>query len=214
MQCLWVKCQKRFSFWPLRRSRIANFVQFNGVSVDKREFRYVIDSTDRIVAANAEWFDFARENGAGWLTSDAVLGRPLWDFITDPETRMLYREMVKGVREQSRAQMVPFRCDSPDRRRFMELTISKNPDGALLFLSRVVREESREPIPFLAPGIARGDSVLVMCGWCKKVRVGAEQWVEVEAAVKALDLFDAPRLPRISHGICSVCSMGFESFGI
>ena len=34
-------------------------------------------------------------------------------------------------------------------------------------------------------------------------------WVEVEEAVNVLRLFDKPRLPRISHGICAPCSDSF-----
>jgi hypothetical protein len=52
-----------------------------------------------------------------------------------------------------------------------------------------------------------------MCGWCKRVDVSA-RWLEVEAAVEALRLFDEETLPRISHGICPECeSHLLDAFG-
>lgn len=58
--------------------------------------------------------------------------------------------------------------------------------------------------------VERTDAMLIMCGWCKKVALPDDRWVEVEEAVKVLQLFDAPRLPRISHGICRECLDAFE----
>ena len=48
-----------------------------------------------------------------------------------------------------------------------------------------------------------------MCAWCKKADVGG--WVEVEEAVRRLQLFDQARLPRITHGVCPACKETFET---
>ncbi len=53
---------------------------------------------------------------------------------------------------------------------------------------------------------AQGQSLLVMCSWCKAVKVGDDTWVEVEDAVDRLKLFDFRYLPQISHGVCPSCA--------
>ena len=51
---------------------------------DKREFIYRVDAHDRIVFANAEWYNFAGENAAMTIKPAAVIGFLLWDFICHP----------------------------------------------------------------------------------------------------------------------------------
>jgi hypothetical protein len=51
----------------------------------------------------------------------------------------------------------------------------------------------------------RGRDTLEMCGWCDRFLVDGE-WVEVEEAAVALDLFRRSELPAIDHGVCPRCS--------
>jgi hypothetical protein len=44
-----------------------------------------------------------------------------------------------------------------------------------------------------------------MCSWCRRVRLDAARWVEVEDAVAELRLFEDVRPPQISHGVCPIC---------
>jgi hypothetical protein len=179
---------------------------------DVREFEYLIDASDRFVSANAHWFDFAKENGAHALTAENCAGRLLWEFISDATTRHLYKVLVKPVRERGEVRTVPYRCDSPDRRRYMEMTISNARQGGVLFRSRIIREEQREAVPLLAVRGKRSDDLVAMCSWCKKVRVREVEWLEIEAAVRELQLFHEMELPRITHTICDRCTVdyGFE----
>jgi hypothetical protein len=177
---------------------------------DGREFIYRIDPHDRIVFANENWYDFARENGAKTLDAHAVIGRSLWDFIGDPETRHLFGILLQKVRDKGGSVTFPYRCDSPDYRRFMELKILLQPGHEIEFRSRILRLEQRDRVRLMEEDMARTREFLVMCGWCKKVRMPGSRWVEVESAVQELNLFGAPRLPRVSHGICESCSAAFH----
>ena len=181
---------------------------------DDRQFKYVVDATDRIVFANNHWYDFARENGAGHLNEKTVAGRALWDFIMGRETRELYRVLIKNVRERGGTKTIPFRCDAPDRRRYMEMAISHTVDGRLAFSTRIIRQEQRDPVPPLFGPAPGSGALIVMCSWCKRVRMGAIEWVEVEEAINQLKLFEEAALPRISHGICNTCSSSFAPYGI
>lgn len=176
---------------------------------DQRFFIYRIDQSDRINFANQEWFDFARENNAMALRPDAVIGSLLWNYISDEETRRLFQVLLGKVRETGAPVALPYRCDSGDCRRFMEMKIVPMPDRQVGFYSRILRDEPREKVRLMEPHAERTDGVLVMCSWCKKIPLPDGRWVEVEEAVKALNLFDAPRLPMISHTMCPECAAAF-----
>jgi hypothetical protein len=88
--------------------------------LDNRTFVHRIDSNDMIVVVNDEWLSFGSENVYN-LSQDVVVNKSLWDFIIDKETQHLYKIMLEKVRAVNARIKFPFRCDSPDCRRFMEL---------------------------------------------------------------------------------------------
>jgi len=167
--------------------------------------RYVVDGNDAIVSIDEEWLRFARENAAPELTPDHLVGRSLWDFVAGREMHLVYREIFERVRSHDTPILLPFRCDSADRRRYMRLTISPIVDDRLQLDALLVREEPRAPVQLLDAPEARS-GFLVMCSWCKKVRTATDVWLEVEDAVVRLDLLGDTRLPSISHSICAECA--------
>ncbi len=163
---------------------------------------YQLNDRDEIVFVNEPWDAFARANGSDGLVAPHVLGHVLWGFITDATTRQLYLDMLKRVRSGSQVRF-QFRCDTPSRRRLLEMDVSQVA-GATEFRTRVIWEEEREYQALLAPDRPASDEFLHMCAWCKKVDIG-DEWVEVEDAVSALRLFERPLLPQLTHGICQAC---------
>lgn len=176
-----------------------------------RTYRYVVDDHNRIVEVDEAWLRFARENDAPHLDREAVVGKSLWDFIADLETRIIYDAILDRVRHAPLCVRLPFRCDSPAVRRFMELEIIPLNPGHVAFNSRLLRREKRPPLHLLQPDRRRADRMLIMCGWCKKIELSAVEWVEAEEGVARLGLFDQPLLPRISHGICPSCNERLHS---
>lgn len=163
-----------------------------------------VDAADRIAFVNANWTQFAVENGLAQLTAKEVAGVSLWRYVSDSATRHLYGIFMQRVRQTGRSVTVPFRCDAPDRRRFMRMTIRPLAEGGLEFHSELLREEPRSKVSLLDQAIPRGTDMLEMCSWCKKVK--APDWVEAEEGVARLKLFDTPQLPQVTHGICPDCS--------
>jgi hypothetical protein len=49
-----------------------------------------------------------------------------------------------------------------------------------------------------------------MCSWCKKIDAGNNTWLEIEDAIKVLNLFTEERMPQISHAICDACLGNLE----
>jgi hypothetical protein len=175
----------------------------------QRVFNYRVNAEDRIDHVSSEWLDFARENDASDLDSEAVIGQPIFHFVSNEETRHLYEMILDRVRSRGNEVRVPFRCDGPSVRRFMELEVSPGPHGQVLFQGRIVREEDRPPVPLLDSSINREDDFLKICSWCKRVQAEGE-WLEVELAVERLELFSSQHLPQLTHGICEDCGISLR----
>ncbi len=166
-------------------------------------YRYQLDADDRIVFVSDAWLAFAVQNDAPGLTREAVLGRPIWDFITGPSTRQIYEHLHEETRARQRVLTVPFRCDSPDRRRFMELELRSLPDGFIQADSRLLREEQRSPVDALRVSVERTDEFVDTCSLCRRVREDHD-WAEIEDLVLR-GLFHEPGPPQFTHTTCPDC---------
>jgi hypothetical protein len=165
---------------------------------------YRIDSSDSIVEIDEDnWDDFAKENGAAALVRKNVLGKKLWDFIADPAVQHIYKLLHERIRHKIVATAFPFRCDSPNKRRFMQMNIRRCGAGSIEFRSAIVREELRPYARVLDSASSRSAEIITICSFCKKVRLLG--WVEVEEAFRVLNPFDSAPVPAISHGVCEAC---------
>ncbi|MBN2337749.1 MAG: hypothetical protein JXP48_04340 [Acidobacteria bacterium] len=167
---------------------------------------YSIDGVDTIAGVDANWRSFAEDNcwrsGCG---PEEVVGRSLWDFIQDYETRFLYQELFRRLRAGRRCPPLPFRCDSPAEKRFLELSFEPLPEGGIELGSRTVRTERREPVPLLEAGTPRSGESITICSMCKKIRVAEEEWAEIEEGLALLGIFAGDAMPWLSHGLCPAC---------
>ena len=164
---------------------------------------YTVDSLDRIIAIEGPWDEFARANGAPGLTRASVLGRSLFDYVDGIEAAELSALLFERARKNSSVSPIPFRCDSPTRRRFLHLALRADTQGHVRCESTLEREEERAFQSLLDAGTSREGGFVVICSWCKKVRLPDDRWVEIEEAAAPLGLFGPP--PQISHGVCEPC---------
>jgi hypothetical protein len=173
--------------------------------LNHRRFIWIIDDADKIVHVNDDWLAFAGENTAPQLTAFSVLNQPIWRFIQGQETSYLYKQIFSRVRAGVSPVKFPFRCDSPNCRRFMEMQLSLLSGNAIEFISHILREEWREPIDLLDASRDRSGEFLKICSWCKRIDIPGQGWGEIETAIDALDLFDHHSMPRMTHTICDAC---------
>jgi hypothetical protein len=173
--------------------------------LDHRSFIWIIDDADKIVHVNDDWLAFAEENTAPQLTASLVLDQPLWRFIQGQETVYLYKQIFGRLRAGKSPVKFPFRCDSPDCRRFMEMKLSLLAGDAIHFMAQILRQEWRQPLDLLNASRDRSEEFLKICSWCKKVNIPGRGWGEIEAAIEALDLFGNHSMPRMTHTICDAC---------
>ena len=159
-----------------------------------------VDAKDIIVHVNNHWLAFGKENN---YPATGLIGNPLFKFVTDTTTQQLYRTLMRRALESHKTITVPFRCDTPSQRRFMSMQVVPLPGKEIEFRSRIVRTEPRSGVRFLDPAAPRGDKLIRMCGWCRKVAI--PEWVEVEIGVRKMRWFEQSLLPKITHGICPAC---------
>ena len=174
--------------------------------MSKDVFFYRIDSTDTIVSVSDNWCTFADANAWGSsLRAEDVVGHKLWDFIQDPETQHLYRELFRRVREGLPSRTIPFRCDSPSERRYLDLFIESLPDEQIQMTSKILRTEPRDPVRLLDVDTPRSTELVTVCSMCKKIKVLPGQWAEIEEGLAHLRLFEADQIPQLTHGLCPSC---------
>jgi hypothetical protein len=170
------------------------------------ELVYHVNAEDQISSVNEEWLSFAEANEGQPLLPPGIVGRSLWDFIGDVETQHIYSVLHQRVRSLGIPVRLSFRCDSPERRRLLQLDILPQRDQELMYRVRTLKQEVRPPIPLLETRRSPAESFVTMCGWCKRVEVSPRRWLEVEEAVAELALFDEPQPPQLTHGVCEECS--------
>ncbi len=166
---------------------------------------YRIDSTDRLTHLNAAWSAFADANAGGALHPDRVIGRSLWDFLTDHTTKQLYHDMVQRVRRDGLPIRFRFRCDAPTCKRLLAMEIVKDDiEGVQFTVNSILDEKRRSALP--PTRIASvSHTFLTICGWCKRVPLPSGTWGDIEEAIDAMGMFQAELEPWLTHGICPAC---------
>lgn len=165
-----------------------------------------LDRRNRIVGVGGAWDRFALDNDGGAAVAARVLGTDLLVHVSGEPTRALLDGVLWHVRRAERPIVVPFRCDSPELERHMEMTVTPEPGEGLLFAYRLLRTVPLPfplPLRFSASGVPRG-RMLFRCSNCNRLlRDGV--WREPST------LGDMPAVPiAVSYGICGPCRATVE----
>ena len=170
----------------------------------RKTYTYSVDANNIIQGVSDNFISFAHENMEIEIDNDIFVGRSIYKFMAGVEVKHLYELLIHHVRSTTKEVIVPFRCDSPSLRRYMELRITCLAADEVQFESTLVREESRDPVKLLDYAETNSEELLRMCSWCKRVSID-EMWVELEVSIQKLGLFNEAPFPLITHGICEQC---------
>lgn len=165
---------------------------------------YTIDRHDRIRSVGGGWDVFAVANDAPELVGSAVVDTSFWDHIVGDTTVQIYRQIL-SVARAGKSMRFDLRCDSPDRRRFLNMTITPVSESGVCFEITTIRVEERSAQDVFRKAGQCSECVVVACSWCKKIKTGEGLWYEVEDAVPILGLFELVEVPQLSHGMCEKC---------
>jgi hypothetical protein len=173
------------------------------VSQSPARITYTIDRDDRIRDTGGAWSAFAEANHGP--EADAVIGKPLWTFISGATVTDLWRLLVARARA-GRPVAVTIRCDAPELRRLVAMTVHLGEANGVVFNTEVIEEHERGPVRLFDPDAERSGEHLLMCAWCHAIRARPDEpWQPLEVALDQLGLLEAMQLPRTTHGICDAC---------
>jgi hypothetical protein len=176
-------------------------------------YHYSVDSDDRIVSVSSTWLAFALENGAPELTSDRLLGEPIWSFVSGPQVVEIYTLLFEWVRTSHARISVPFRCDSPNELRFMRLHLAPSEAAGVEMAAIVERVFSRPAIHLLERLASRADYSFEICSFCRRIfAFGA--WLELEEAISRLAWLETERPPQLEEVVCESCERSSRRRGI
>jgi hypothetical protein len=135
---------------------------------------YELSSQNRIVSVSDSWDSFACSNGGEAALSHAVMGRPIWDFVSGLDTRSYLNALIFAARSTGRSVAVQYRCDGLSERRLFQLQIQPlEEDGVRLMhlpLEIVRRRRSVQSPP---------EGAQSCCGQCLRWRRG-NAWEEAD----------------------------------
>jgi len=164
---------------------------------------YWLDVGDVIVDIAPGWESFAQENDAHDLDIRRVIGRNLLSFVQGDVTRMYVRTLIQSARLLRKPLIRPYRCDSPDHRRFMEMRLTVEKSGLLRWEHRQVRSEPlARRLEFQAINIPVKPHAVVRCSMCNRLK-SRHGWTEP-------DLPDIPEVHQngaipVIYGVCPNC---------
>ena len=168
-------------------------------------YNYTLTEDNRIASVTPRWLAFAQENGASELTEEAVVGKPLSDFVCGTSTQRLYETIYDRVRSDDLVVVLPFRCDSPTLRRDMIMRVGKQPDDILAVQCTLISTEVKRPTPVFDRNAHRDESKLTICSLCLRALVEPVGWLEIEDAAITLHLLEKETVPQVIYSICPGC---------
>ncbi len=143
---------------------------------------YWLDADDAIVRVSGDWDRFARENDGSGLYSADIRGKSIWSFISGDSSRMWLEALLQLTRLTGKPISRPYRCDSPDLKRFMTMTIIPEGSGRLRIEHTIISTVPRQaPIYFHYAPKAAPSRFYQRCSVCGRVRRSqAEPWLEAD----------------------------------
>jgi hypothetical protein len=109
---------------------------------------YILDGKGRIISINGPWDEFAHENGGVDIYANDIQGQLIWDFISGDATRMWFDTLINFAAIKNEIIKRPYRCDSPEFKRYMRMTITPEGNGLLRIDHELLSLEQRK-IPYI-----------------------------------------------------------------
>ncbi|MGR3781762.1 MAG: hypothetical protein ACU0DT_10935 [Albimonas sp.] len=104
---------------------------------------YILDPTNRIVAAGGDWDAFAEENDSPSAAVENVVGRSLEEYVSGLETQLYLSSLFQLCREAEAAHSFLYRCDAPWMARLFQMRVEPgdNP-GELRVVHELIRSRA------------------------------------------------------------------------
>ena len=161
---------------------------------------YVIDADRKIVSVGGAWEQFSADNGGHNLSLEEIKDKSIFDFVVGDSARLWLDSLIRMALESNEPVQRPYRCDSPDTRRYMLMTIVPEESGLLTVQHALVAEEKRLPrVSITRRDQSTNEGSQLQCSVCGKIKSG-EHWVEADEATQASELH-----LTVVNAICNQC---------
>lgn len=169
--------------------------------------KYWLDKDNVIVDTNDYWDTFAEDNDGKAVLKPNVIGKKLLTFISSDATRMLVEALVNNARITKETKFREYRCDSPNKKRFMEMRITPLDNGMICVENEILKEETlTESRHFVTRG--EGKPFLKRCSVCNKIN-DQTGWYEPDHPKLARHFKDSPAY--IAYSVCSNCNESMKT---
>ncbi len=168
---------------------------------------YWLDQQDRIVEVSAEWDAFAEAN-EGLCVAALVKGQSLWDHIADSPTLRWMEALVAQARLAGELTQ-EYRCDSPNRKRFMRMSIRCLSDDRLEVRHELLREEVLDPPVVVEPATTDYEGSVHRCSCCNRLQF-SNAWLEPDYAASE-GFVPAGHPLMIVYTVCPACTTALDS---
>lgn len=178
---------------------------------------YWVDRNNIIQKVDEHWDNSM--NTTSWsdrACSKGIIGKSLLEFICDDVTRMYVITMINSVRIIPQSLFRPYRCDSPDTKRFMQMIITPEDNGWVRVSHELLRCEPLKKTVLFKTKSNEQNSILkkrdfvhyhiefVRCSLCNRLRPSdTDVWQEADSLTieKSKSLNSIP----VVYGICPDC---------
>ncbi len=167
------------------------------------ENTYWIDRSDRIIDVSPGWDQFAHRNNGERAVSGEVVGRSLWDFVTGEMTRGWLRTLFNLSRLNKFEVDRPYRCDSPDEKRYMVMHIQPIGGGTLSVSHRILQARPSWPLIHFDFALNDDQPRHQRCSICNRLQVDG-RWAEPTDHYYAGKI-TTQRPIFVRYDVCSIC---------
>lgn len=171
---------------------------------------YCLDSEDCIVSVGGEWDLFASTNDGDTCLARDVVGRSIWCFVRDPALAAVYERVFTAVRRRQEPLSFPYRCDSPELRRYLRMAVFPENSTGLRIESAVERTEPID-VPLAVKFAKRGATLLHRCSICLDLGLGGAEWLPLEEALEDGRLAAESRPLQAIYSVCPCCQEGITA---
>ena len=165
---------------------------------------YQVDVRDTIRSVNAAWNLFAAKNDAAALTAERVIGRSLWSYVDGEDVIAIYQSLLAFVRQRAQEVSFPYRCDSPNMKRFMVMNVVPLADEAIEFQNQTVGYERRNHEILVEYVTRDAQPYALRCSSCNRFRPH-DVWLEVDEALAEGEILNSDLPLRVVNTLCERC---------
>ena len=109
-----------------------------------KKVSYTVDKNDKLIEFSSNWDEVAHEGDAPELAAQNIAGKPLRNFVVGNPAQMYVDVVFEFARLKKEPVVKTYRCDTPQFKRNMQMTVTPKPNGDVETVHEVLSIEPWE----------------------------------------------------------------------